>query len=96
MGKMSEFIHLPLASASIELEHVIVDGSPDRAVLATCSEPQRSAFVRAVNCYDEMLEALKLILEEKAPRYHDCTDDGLPKCAWCFAEEAVAKAEGRS
>lgn len=44
----------------------------------------------------EMLEALKLVMEEKAPRYHDCTDDGLPKCAWCFAEEAIAKAEGEN
>lgn len=42
----------------------------------------------------DMLEALKMVMSEKAPRYHDCTDDGLPKCAWCVVEEAITKAQG--
>lgn len=54
------------------------------------------ANARLIAAAPDMLEALKLVIEEKAPRYHDCTDDGLPKCAWCFAEDAIAKAEGRS
>ncbi len=34
----------------------------------------------------EVLEAVK---SEKMPSYHDCIDDGLPKCAWCLVDEAL-------
>lgn len=97
MSKMSEVMHLPLAAASIDLEHVIVDGSEDRAVLATCSEPQRSAMIRAVNCHDDMLEALKTAKETirawHGPNAWDIYDRVSPEMR--VINEAIAKAEGR-
>lgn len=41
----------------------------------------------------ELLGALKLVKEEKAPAYHDCLDDGLPECAWCIMFRAIANAD---
>lgn len=42
----------------------------------------------------DILEALKRVLAEKAPAYHDCIDNGESECAWCAARAAIAKAEG--
>jgi len=33
--------------------------------------------------------AMKMVREDKAPAYHDCMDDGLDKCAWCFIKDAI-------
>lgn len=35
--------------------------------------------------------ALKLVIEQKAPAYHDCIDAGEPECAWCIARKALSK-----
>jgi hypothetical protein len=41
----------------------------------------------------ELLSALKLVVEQEAPTYHDCTDNGLLECHWCKAFTAITKAE---
>lgn len=51
---------------------------------------------RLIAAAPDMLGALKAVIDEKVPAYHDCTDDGLSKCAWCIAEDAIAKATGAS
>lgn len=58
------------------------------------SDEEDEANAHLIAAAPDMYEALKMVLEEKAPSYHDCTDDGLQKCAWCYAIEALAKAEG--
>lgn len=74
----------------------IVCRDEDRSGKHFITKAEQKANADMFAAAPEMMEALRLVIEEKAPRYHDCTDDGLPKCAWCFAEEAIAKAEGRS
>jgi hypothetical protein len=39
----------------------------------------------------EILEALRIVVEEKAPAYHDCIDNGESECGWCIARAAIAK-----
>lgn len=41
----------------------------------------------------ELLAALEFVIEDKAPSYHDCTDNGEPECGWCVATAAVKKAK---
>lgn len=55
----------------------------------------------AINSHDELvsmnrelLEALELVINDKAPGYHDCIDDGESECAWCVARKAITKARG--
>lgn len=43
---------------------------------------------------DQLLEALEMVIADKAPGYHDCIDDGEQECAWCVARSAIAKAKG--
>jgi anti-sigma factor ChrR (cupin superfamily) len=33
--------------------------------------------------------ALRQVLADKAPSYHDCLDNGEPECAWCIASNAL-------
>lgn len=54
------------------------------------------ANARLIAAAPELLEALLQVIAEKAPSYHDCTDDGLPECVWCEALAAIAKATGES
>lgn len=42
----------------------------------------------------QMLEALEMVIADKAPGYHDCIDDGEAECAWCIARKAIAAARG--
>lgn len=44
----------------------------------------------------QMLEALEMVIADKAPSYHDCIDDGEAECAWCIARKAIAAARGAS
>lgn len=44
----------------------------------------------------QMLEALEMVIVDKAPGYHDCTDNGEPECAWCVARAAITAARGTS
>ena len=55
----------------------------------------------AINSHDELvsmnrelLEALELVINDKAPSYHDCIDDGESECAWCVARKAITKVRG--
>ena len=55
----------------------------------------------AINSHDELvamngelLEALELVINDKAPGYHDCIDDGESESAWCVARKAINKARG--
>ena len=43
---------------------------------------------------DQLLEALEMVIADKAPGYHDCVDDGEAECAWCIARKAIAAARG--
>ena len=59
--------------------------------------------VHAIDSHDELvemnkelLEALEFVIEDKAPGYHDCTDDGETECGWCVARKAIAKAKAKS
>lgn len=47
---------------------------------------------RLIAAAPDLLRALELVMEDKAPGYHDCIDDGEPECAWCIARKAIAKA----
>ncbi len=38
----------------------------------------------------EAMEALNEIKAD-APKYHDCIDNGLSKCNWCIASDALTK-----
>ena len=42
---------------------------------------------------NDLLHALKDIVTEYAPTYHDCVDDGDSECGWCLARAEIAKAE---
>lgn len=55
----------------------------------------------AINSHDELvqmrqdlLEALEAVIDDKAPLYHDCIDNGESECGWCIARKAIAKAKG--
>lgn len=55
----------------------------------------------AINSHDELVQinqellaALELVINDKAPGYHDCIDDGESECAWCVARKAINKARG--
>jgi hypothetical protein len=50
---------------------------------------------RLIAAAPDLLEALKGVITDKAPSYHDCTDNGEAECSWCIARAAIAKAEGR-
>lgn len=50
------------------------------------------AAIALINSTPDLLSALELVIDEMAPTYHDCTDDGLAECAWCIARKAIAKA----
>ena len=61
------------------------------------------AMEHAINSHDELVEinkellaALEFVIEDKAPGYHDCTDDGEPECGWCVARKAIKKAKAAS
>lgn len=51
-----------------------------------------AANTRLIAAAPDLLAALERVIEEMAPAYHDCTDDGLQECAWCIARTAIAKA----
>lgn len=60
-----------------------------------------SYAAHAINSHDELVEinkelldALEMVISDKAPGYHDCIDDGEQECAWCVARSAIAKAKG--
>lgn len=50
------------------------------------------ADAQLIGAAPDLLRALELVMEDKAPGYHDCIDDGEPECAWCIARKAIAKA----
>ncbi len=60
-----------------------------RAIITKVEEAKASA----VNSHHEILEALKMVIRDKAPSYHDCADDGEAECAWCIARAAIKNAE---
>lgn len=58
-------------------------------------------IAHAINSHDELvlmnrelLEALEAVIDDKAPLYHDCIDNGESECGWCIARKAIAKAKG--
>lgn len=51
-------------------------------------------IIRQLEQVTLMQESLARVLEEKAPAYHDCTDNGESECAWCQAENALNQAKG--
>jgi len=53
---------------------------------------QDKADARLIAAAPELLEALEIVIRDKAPSYHDCIDDGEPECAWCIARKAIVKA----
>ncbi|MFV2949993.1 hypothetical protein [Pseudomonas japonica] len=53
---------------------------------------QQEANARLIAAAPDLLRALELVMEDKAPGYHDCIDDGEPECAWCIARKAITKA----
>ncbi|MGL4757536.1 MAG: hypothetical protein ACRCXB_34715 [Aeromonadaceae bacterium] len=65
------------------------------------AEDYYEPICHAINSHDELvamngelLEALELVINDKAPGYHDCIDDGESECAWCVARKAINKARG--
>ncbi len=56
----------------------------------------RKHLMSATAQRDELLAALKLVVKEKAPIYHDCTDNGEVECAWCIARKTIATCEPKS
>lgn len=56
-----------------------------KAILAyPANRPASSKDVGALR------EAAQRVMDEKAPAYHDCTDNGEPQCAWCVIETILA------
>lgn len=53
-------------------------------------------IVRACNAHDQLVAALQLVIQDKAPAYHDCLDDGESECAWCIARAAIAAVTNKS
>lgn len=53
------------------------------------------ANARLICAAPDMLEALQIVMADKAPAYHDCIDQGEPECAWCIARAAIAKASAQ-
>lgn len=69
-----------------------VPGRSDANAALIASAPDLLAErdrLKALNA--ELSRALKILLKEEAPVYHDCTDNGEPECAWCMARAALAK-----
>lgn len=55
----------------------------------------------AINSHDELVQinqellaALEFVIDDKAPGYHDCIDDGESECGWCIARKAINKHKG--
>lgn len=55
----------------------------------------------AINSHDELVQmnqellaAMEAVIDDKAPLYHDCIDNGESECGWCIARKAIAKAKG--
>lgn len=85
-----------LLFSSAEYSHCIEIAECSSGVIA-------EEILHAINSHDELvamskelLEALEFVIEDKAPGYHDCTDDGEPECGWCVARKAIAKAKAKS
>jgi hypothetical protein len=77
------------------------DGDPVTESGCGCCSPKDvgvwleddARLIAAAPC---LLEALEMVINDMAPTYHDCIDDGLSECAWCIARKAIAKAKGES
>lgn len=82
---MSKHTELPLRTYPAYLDEIIVDKYGH--LIANCSNQANAAFiVRACNCHDELVEALKHIKSE----YGYC----LPEKTMQKINKAIAKAEG--
>lgn len=70
---------------------------------ANCLCPDTANHIaHAINSHDELvqmnqelLEALEDVIDDKAPLYHDCIDNGESECGWCIARKAIAKAKAK-
>ena len=66
-----------------------LDYSPTWKVLERDARIRAEAVVVERERWKPVLEALKRVLHDKMPGYHDCIDDGEPECAWCEADRAL-------
>ena len=62
---------------------------------------QAEHAAHAINSHDELVQmnqellaALEAVIDDKAPLYHDCIDNGESECGWCIARKAIAEAKG--
>ena len=74
----------------------------DSVILESLSGAKVADYtLHAINSHDELVEmnkdllaALEDVIDDKAPLYHDCIDNGESECGWCIARKAIAKAKG--
>lgn len=84
-----------------DCDDVIVDDL-SLTVLESFSGSDAAKFaLHAINSHDELVQmnqdllaALEAVIDDKAPLYHDCIDNGESECGWCIARKAIAKAKG--
>lgn len=78
---------------------LICDG--DGVILESFSGDKVADYtLHAINSHDELVQmnkellaALEAVIDDKAPLYHDCIDNGESECGWCIARKAIAKAK---
>lgn len=78
-----------------------LDGDDVYGIAIHAGTVEQCAVAHAINSHDELvqmnkelLEALEAVIDDKAPLYHDCIDNGESECGWCIARKAIAKAKG--
>ena len=81
--------------------HDSVEGLEQHIYAGYMSKHCSEYAAHAINSHDELVQmnqellaALEEVINDKAPLYHDCIDNGESECGWCIARKAIAKAKG--
>lgn len=99
--------YLKMADVFLDEMRVIGDSknmlADDVGIIIGCYSGDKMAeyVLHAINSHDELVQmnqellaALEAVIDDKAPLYHDCIDNGESECGWCIARKAIAKAKG--
>ena len=63
----------------------LIAGTPQLAAEVRRLRERERVLMEALNTD---IEAMDMVIKHEAQSYHDCIDDGLSKCAWCFIKDA--------
>lgn len=91
---MSETKHTPGPWCKAGSVIRAVGGAERKVADVLVTDAEGVANAKLVVAAPDLLDALEMVIQDMAPTYHDCTDDGLQECAWCIARAAIARAKG--